>query len=87
MFDFIATQNLSGSFLDGGDGAYRPKGTYMWAYPYSRTQDGRLEVGSQPPNFKDSDDSLGPGGLVDKDAVCRTVSDQRGCWVEPEGAA
>ena len=66
MFDFIATQNLSGSFLDGGDGAYRPKGTYMWA-SYSRT--GRqARGGMQPPTFQDSDDSLGAGGLVDKDA-------------------
>lgn len=85
MFDFVATQNLSGSFLAGGDTAYRPRGTYMWAYPYSTTE-GVLEVGTEPRSFEESNEAQGPGGIVAEDAVCRSAGERTACWAEPADA-
>ena len=63
-----------------------PKGTYMWAYPYAQTTTGILEVGSRPPTYEESDEDLGPGGIIRENNVCRDENDQTACWVEPEGA-
>jgi Mg-chelatase subunit ChlD len=85
MFDFVATQNLSGSFLAGQDTAYRPRGTYIWAYPYS-SNEGVLEVGSEPSRYEESNERLGPGGIVGESQVCRDDGERSSCWVEPESS-
>ena len=89
LYPFVASQNLSGDFLSHHPGNTRramPTGTYMWAYPYSSTGSGVLEVGTEPPAYEESSANRGPGAIISSNSVCRSENEQTACWVEPKGA-